>query len=79
MPPMVKNTLETWKAVCPAGKLGLVFPNGSGNVEFHVNIIERGLHPTLVRAGVIDADGNAKYTGLHPLRHFYASYIHPVL
>jgi hypothetical protein len=42
MPPMVKNTLETWKAVCPAGKLGLVFPNGSGNVEFHVNIIERG-------------------------------------
>ena len=29
----------------------------------------------MVRAGVVDANGNAKYTGLHPYRHFYASWL----
>jgi integrase len=27
-----------------------------------------------VTAGVVDADGKAKYTGMHALRHFYASW-----
>jgi integrase len=79
--------LREWKAECPPGEL--VFPNGDGNVEFHVNIIERGLRPTMIEAGVtsrvLDKDGKpqrakdgkplveAKYTGLHALRHFYAS------
>jgi integrase len=59
-------------------------------VEAHPNIIERGLKPTLGAAGIVvpvtgddgkplvDGDGNpvmqAKYTGLHALRHFYASW-----
>ena len=28
----------------------------------------------MVAAGVVDAHGKAKYTGLHSLRHFYASW-----
>ena len=29
----------------------------------------------MVAAGVVDAKGEAKYTGLHALRHFYASWL----
>jgi integrase len=39
-----------------------------------VNIINRGLIPVQVAAGVVDKGGAAKYTGLHSLRHFYASW-----
>ncbi len=59
----------------------LVFPNGHGGVENHANIINRGWHPLQVEAGVIApqevglADLRAKYTGLHSLRHFYASWL----
>ncbi|KQU95210.1 site-specific integrase [Devosia sp. Root105] len=97
MPPLVLNTLREWKLACPkkaTGKadahgnpvkvLDLVFPNGNGNVESHANIINRGLHPVQVAAGVtvdsgqVEEDGTpvmvAKYTGLHSLRHFYASW-----
>jgi integrase len=92
LPPMVVNTLREWKLKCPKkdGKLWLVFPNGDGNVEWHTNIVLRGLQPTLIKAGVtararddegrpvVDQDGKpvfeAKYTGLHALRHFYASW-----
>jgi integrase len=76
LPPMVANTLREWKLKCPKkdGKLSLVFPNGEGNVEWHTNLVLRGLQPTLVRAGVVDAAGKAKYTGLHALRHFFASW-----
>tara|TARA_R100000365_G_C2745628_1_gene74562 strand:+ start:2145 stop:3353 length:1209 start_codon:yes stop_codon:yes gene_type:complete len=84
LPPMVVSELQQWKSVCPKGKLGLVFPNGEGNVEYHGNIINRGLHPTLMAAGVIaetdkvDADGQPvlvpKYTGMHALRHWFASW-----
>jgi integrase len=51
-----------------------VFPTRTGNIEAHANIIARGLQPALVAAGVVDADGKAKYTGMHALRHFYASW-----
>jgi integrase len=74
LPPMVVNTLREWKLACPKGDLDLVFPNGSGNVDDHASIIKRGLVPLMVEAGITDADGNAKYTGLHSLRHFYASW-----
>jgi integrase len=33
-----------------------------------------GLKPVQVAAGVIDSNGNAKYGGMHTLRHFYASW-----
>lgn len=98
VPPMVINTLREWKLTCPrrdTGKvdadgapvmvLELVFPNGKGNVESLANIINRGLIPVQIKAGISvdtgkrDDDGNpvmrAKYTGMHALRHFYASWL----
>ena len=90
LPPIVVSALREWKLACPKGELGLVFPNGAGNVESHANIINRALVPVQIAAGVCmivkDADGKvvhddkgdsvkqAKYTGLHCLRHFYASW-----
>jgi integrase len=80
--PIVVNTLREWKLACPKSQAGLVFPSTGGLVEHHKNIVERGLVPTLIAAGVVTEergpDGNpvkrAKYTGLHALRHFYASW-----
>lgn len=64
--------------------LDLVFPNGTGKVEQLNNILRRGLHPAWLAAGVavesgdVDKKGNSvmvpKYTGMHALRHFYASW-----
>ncbi|MEN3793362.1 tyrosine-type recombinase/integrase [Fulvimarina sp. MAC3] len=75
--PMVVNALREWKLACPIGDLGLAFPNGAGNVESHTNIVKRGLHPAWINAGVIvegDDGPLPKYTGLHSLRHFFASW-----
>ena len=88
--PLPLNTLREWKLKCPQGGLGLVFPNGSGNVESLGNIINRGLIPTQVSAVVsmpkLDSKGEqvldkksnpvmtGKYSGMHALRHFYASW-----
>jgi integrase len=44
-----------------------------GGIESHANIVQRGLQPAMVAAG-LTKKGNAKYTGLHSLRHFYASW-----
>lgn len=62
----------------------LVFPNGEGHIEWHANIIKHGLIPPQIKAGLVvdtgkeDAEGKsimeAKYTGLHALRHFFASW-----
>lgn len=70
-------------------ELHYVFPTGAGKVESHANIINRGLVPAMVAAGCTAATGEvddegqpvlaAKYTGLHALRHFFASWcINPV-
>jgi integrase len=72
LPPSVTSILREWKLACPPGEL--VFPNGKGGVEFHQHIIRRGLIPTMVAASITTKDGAAKYTGLHSLRHFYASW-----
>ena len=70
----VANTLKEWKLACPKSDGDLVFPTGTGNVESLGNIINRGLIPTQIAAGVINKEGKARYTGLHSLRHFYASW-----
>jgi integrase len=69
----VANVLKEWKLGCPKSDMDLVFPNGAGKVESLANIINRGLIPTQIAAG-ITINGKAKYTGLHALRHFYASW-----
>jgi len=99
-PPIVINTLRELKLSYARPVIGrsetgdvvreeardshLVFPNGNGKVESLANIINRGLIPSQVAAGVTqassksDPDGKetlvAKYTGMHALRHFYASW-----
>jgi len=72
MPPTTLAALREWKLKCPNGSL--VFPNGDGNVENHANIVTRGLAPILVAAGVTAPGGEKKYTGLHALRHYFASW-----
>jgi integrase len=68
----------------------LVFANGRGKVDNHSNIVQRIYHPAQIAAGVTspvldeagkptrDEDGKAivkaKYSGLHTLRHFFASW-----
>lgn len=100
IPPIVANALKEWWLSysrpiigrAPDGTLireearseHLVFPNGSGKVESLGNIINRGLVPTQISAGVCDPTGEkdgmgndvmaARYTGMHALRHFYASW-----
>jgi len=74
MPPILVNALREWKLACPKSELGLVFPTGVGEVEYHSNIVTRGLAPVQVAAGVVTKGGAPKYTGLHALRHFYASW-----
>jgi integrase len=74
LPPMVINVLRQHRLACPKGEQDLVFPNDAGNVYDHASIIKRGLVPLVVKAGLVDAKGKAKYTGLHALRHFYVSW-----
>jgi integrase len=68
----VANTLKTIKG--RHGGNALVFGNGQGNVEENSNIRSRGLIPAVIAAGLFDEKGEPKYTGLHSLRHFYASW-----
>jgi len=88
--PFLVNTLKEWKLACPKGPHDLVFPTGNGNIESRGNLLRDILWPVQVAAGVavpklgkdgeplVDKDGKsvlkAKYTGLHALRHFYASW-----
>jgi integrase len=74
--PMVVNTLREWKLQCPKGehgKLEFVFPTGNGEIEYHSNILQRGLEPAQSAAKIVDDKGKPKYA-LHALRHFYASW-----
>ncbi len=84
MSPMVENTLREWKLACPKGDLGLVFPNGAGNVEVLSNIYRRGFGAVQEKCGMVvdtgrkNKDGDPimrpKY-GMHALRHFCASWM----
>ncbi len=70
--PIVKNTLREWKLKCPKGELGLVFPNGKGNIEFHSNLYRRGFGATQCAAKLTDDPDKPKY-GPHAFRHAAAS------
>jgi integrase len=72
--PLALNTLREWKLTCPASPLGLVFPTSRGRIIRHENIVRYAWGPTQVAAGVANGSGECKYSGLHALRHFYASW-----
>jgi integrase len=74
LPPMVINALREHRLACPPNDQDIVFPNSRGNIDHRNTIVEHGFHPAQVAAGVVDRHGNAKYKGLHSLRHFYASW-----
>lgn len=74
MSPMVVSALREWKVACPKGELGLVFPNGVGNVESTSNIVRRAINPLQVACGIVRSDGKARF-GLHAFRHFAASWL----
>jgi integrase len=71
--PLVLNALREWKLACPKGELGLVFPTAKGTIGRHNNIV-RAFKATVRAAGLVRKNGKPKYTGLHALRHFYASW-----
>lgn len=76
--PLVLNVLREWKLKCPKGEHGLVFPTTSGYIGRDNNLV-RAFKKMVRAAGLVDADGKPKYTGLHALRHFYASWcINPI-
>jgi len=82
MLPLVANALREWKLQCPKTDLDLVFPSRRGNIESHNTILYQGLWTAQAAAGITmqvpSKDGTpvteAKYSGLHALRHFYASW-----
>jgi integrase len=90
IPPKVLGIMREWKLACPTGNLDLVFPTKAGTVQTRDDIVDWMLKPTMLAAGVSaikkdpagkvvhDEKGKpvrlAKYTGLHCLRHFYASW-----
>jgi integrase len=72
--PMVVNTLRQWRLACPRHESDLVFPNKRGRSLPLTKIVMSIWQPAQIAAGIVTADGRAKYPGLHTLRHFYASW-----
>jgi hypothetical protein len=72
--PMVTNELREWRLAAPRNESGLVFPGNQGRPITLATIIEMTWHPAQIAAGVVAKGGSAKYSGLHALRHFYASW-----
>lgn len=83
VPPAVVSALKELK-LRKGSFSELVFSNPQGEPRSHTNIVNKGLIPAMVRAGITVPTGErsevgepllkAKYTGLHSLRHFYASW-----
>ncbi|OWV79583.1 integrase [Rhizobium sp. R634] len=84
VPPIVINSLKEIKLKQGNG-IDFVFANPDGEPRSHANIVLKGLQPAMIKADVTGATGKkdekgnaiaaAKYTGLHALRHFYASWL----
>lgn len=90
LPPIVVNALKEWKLSTPRNDANLVFANRLGQPVSHADLINKGLIPTLLSAGlaepVLDEVGQplvnprgdpivkGRYTGLHTFRHWFASW-----
>ena len=68
---IVANALKEWKL---ASANSLVFATSSGQPLEHSNVLKASLHKAQITAKIVDQHGKPKYTGLHALRHFYASW-----
>jgi integrase len=74
LPPMVVNMLRELKLASSQNRHGIIFATGKGEIEYHSNIVHRGLGPAQIAAKIVTKEGKPKYPGLHSLRHFYASW-----
>jgi integrase len=77
LPPIAVNALKEWKLACPVTEGGLAFPDGKGEPMAHRTIADAFMAAQVrARVTVDGEDGNpaAKYTGLHSLRHWFASW-----
>jgi integrase len=74
----IRNQARLQCFQCTAG--GLVFAGRNGGPLSHNAVIRHSWHPLQLRAGLVaagrDADGKPqpKYSGIHALRHFFASW-----
>src|SRR5262249_22452555 len=72
---VVVNALRQWKlASARKSNDDFVFGTRNGKPDVLTNMQRRSWLPAQIKAGVVDSDGGAKYTGFHSLRHFYASW-----
>jgi integrase len=69
--PVIANTLRRLKLQATGP---LVFGTGTGRPENHSNVVQRIFHRAQIAAGVVRG-GKPKYSGLHCLRHFAASWM----
>src|SRR5262249_24020691 len=67
------QALREWK-LKSGNSDGLVFHTDSGKHIERDALVEHGLKSACRKAGVVTETGKAKYTGLHSLRHFFASW-----
>ena len=73
LPPMVVNALREWQLASPRSDSDLVFP-GDRNRPLNATTIARQVwQPAQIAARIITKAGRPKYSGIHALRHFYAS------
>jgi len=77
LPSLVVNALRQHKlASMRSGADDPVFVSKrDGGPMNHGNLLVEGWHAAQIKAGVVDGDGKAKYTGIHSARHFYASWL----
>jgi integrase len=72
--PFVLNTLKEWKLACPRSPDNLVFPGGQGRPLRLGAIMDHGYWQAQRTAAVVNDKGKPKYSGIHAMRHFFASW-----
>lgn len=66
LPAFLLKELKVWQLTCPNSPYDLVFPNLDGQPMNYGNLMQRGFHPALKRAGI-------RRIRFHDLRHTFAS------
>lgn len=66
LPGFLLEELRVWRRACPQSPHDLIFPNLDGRPMSYWNLMARGFHPALKRAGI-------RRIRFHDLRHTYAS------